>query len=170
MKRPSQMLLACSLCGAAMYSVSGFAFVPASRPVLRSRSAPGITAVRMVTESSGLLATTAELAKQVDELAQLMQSLKAAKGGTASPAAAAAALQPAAVAATAAATTAGKQAKSSKPVPLVCETYTAPTPEFVQAATVNALEAQPYWDQTGIPMNTYKPKEPYTGTITSVRR
>jgi hypothetical protein len=149
-----------------MYSVSGFAFVPAARPVLRSR--PASTAVRVVTESSGLLATTAELAKQVDELAQLMQSLKAAKGGTASPAAAAP--QPAAVAATAAATAAGKKAKSSKPVPLVCETYTAPTPEFVQAATVNALEAQPYWDQSGIPMNTYKPKEPYTGTITSVRR
>jgi hypothetical protein len=122
----------------------------------------------MVTESSGLLATTAELAKQVDELAQLMQSLKAAKTGVAPPAAAAP--QPAAVAATAAATTASKKAKSSKPVPLVCESYEAPTAEFVQAATINAREAQPYWDQSGIPMNTYKPKEPYTGTITSVRR
>jgi hypothetical protein len=163
------MLLACSLCGATLYSVSGFAVVPAARPVLRSRPASTATAVRMVTESSGLLATTAELAKQVDELAQLMQSLKAAKGGAAPPAAVAA-RQPAAVAATAAATAAGKKAKSSKPMPLVCETYTAPTPEFVQAATVNALEAQPYWDQSGIPMNTYKPKESYTGTITSVRR
>lgn len=32
------------------------------------------------------------------------------------------------------------------------------------------LEATPYYDQTNIPVNTYKNKEPHTGQIISVKR
>jgi ferredoxin--NADP+ reductase len=32
------------------------------------------------------------------------------------------------------------------------------------------LEADPYWDQSGVPINTYKNKEPFVGTIRSVKR
>jgi ferredoxin--NADP+ reductase len=34
----------------------------------------------------------------------------------------------------------------------------------------NFLEADPYWDQSSIPNNTYKPKEPFTGKIISCKR
>ena len=29
------------------------------------------------------------------------------------------------------------------------------------------LEADPYWDTSGMPNNTFKPKEPFTGKIVS---
>lgn len=32
------------------------------------------------------------------------------------------------------------------------------------------LEAEPYWDQSNIPLQTYKAKEPFTGKIISVKR
>merc|ERR1719235_2096050 len=32
------------------------------------------------------------------------------------------------------------------------------------------LEADPYWDQSGVPVNTYKNKSPFVGKITSVKR
>merc|ERR1719183_868344 len=32
------------------------------------------------------------------------------------------------------------------------------------------LEAEPYWDQSTVPVNTYKNKEPFVGTIKSVKR
>merc|ERR1719197_1016534 len=32
------------------------------------------------------------------------------------------------------------------------------------------LEADPYWDMSGIPLNTYKNKEPFTGKIVSCKR
>ena len=31
------------------------------------------------------------------------------------------------------------------------------------------LEADPYWDMSGIPNNTFKPKEPFTGKIVSYK-
>ena len=31
------------------------------------------------------------------------------------------------------------------------------------------LEADPYWDTSGMPNNTYKPKEPFTGKIVSYK-
>jgi ferredoxin--NADP+ reductase len=34
----------------------------------------------------------------------------------------------------------------------------------------NFLEADPYWDQSSIPNNTFKPKEPFTGKIISCKR
>lgn len=32
------------------------------------------------------------------------------------------------------------------------------------------LEANPYWDQTNIPVNTYKNKSPFTGKVVSTKR
>ena len=32
------------------------------------------------------------------------------------------------------------------------------------------LEANPYYDQSNIPLNTYKNKEPHTGKVVSVKR
>ena len=32
------------------------------------------------------------------------------------------------------------------------------------------LEAEPYWDQSTIPVNTYKNKSPFTGKIVSTKR
>jgi ferredoxin--NADP+ reductase len=32
------------------------------------------------------------------------------------------------------------------------------------------LEAEPYWDQSTVPVNTYKTKEPFEGTVRSVKR
>eukprot|EP00962_Isochrysis_galbana_P026523 scaffold8236_cov123-Isochrysis_galbana.AAC.7 len=32
------------------------------------------------------------------------------------------------------------------------------------------LEADPYWDQSNIPVNTYKNKAPFTGKIVSTKR
>ena len=32
------------------------------------------------------------------------------------------------------------------------------------------LEAEPYWDQSTIPVNTYKNKAPFTGKIVSTKR
>jgi len=32
------------------------------------------------------------------------------------------------------------------------------------------LEAEPYWDQSGVPVNTYKNKAPFTGKVISVKR
>merc|ERR1712032_1328263 len=42
-----------------------------------------------------------------------------------------------------------------------------------EAATGNKqdfLEASPYWDQSTVPVNTYKNKSPFTGKIMSVKR
>jgi len=36
--------------------------------------------------------------------------------------------------------------------------------------TIKNLEAEPYHDQSNVPVNTYKPKEPYTGKVVSVER
>jgi len=36
--------------------------------------------------------------------------------------------------------------------------------------TIKKLEAEPYYDQSNVPVNTYKPKEPYTGKVVSVER
>ena len=32
------------------------------------------------------------------------------------------------------------------------------------------LEADPYWDQSGVPVNTYKNKSPFTSKVVSVKR
>jgi ferredoxin--NADP+ reductase len=46
----------------------------------------------------------------------------------------------------------------------------------MSAATAEAtgkqdfLEAEPYWDQSTVPVNTYKNKEPFVGTVRSVKR
>ena len=34
----------------------------------------------------------------------------------------------------------------------------------------NFLEADPYWDQSTVPINTYKNKSPFTGKIVSTKR
>ena len=34
----------------------------------------------------------------------------------------------------------------------------------------NFLEADPYWDQSTIPVNTYKNKSPFTSKVISVKR
>ena len=36
--------------------------------------------------------------------------------------------------------------------------------------TQNFLEADPYWDQTNIPLNTYKNKAPFVSKVISVKR
>merc|ERR1719311_619862 len=41
-------------------------------------------------------------------------------------------------------------------------TATAPKQDF--------LEAEPYWDQSTVPVNTYKNKAPFVGKIISVKR
>merc|ERR1719460_1817200 len=38
------------------------------------------------------------------------------------------------------------------------------------AAVQDFLEADPYWDMSNIPNNTFKPKEPFTGKILSTKR
>jgi ferredoxin--NADP+ reductase len=38
------------------------------------------------------------------------------------------------------------------------------------AKAQNFLEADPYWDQSGVPVNTYKNKAPYTSKVISVKR
>jgi ferredoxin--NADP+ reductase len=42
--------------------------------------------------------------------------------------------------------------------------------EAAAAAKQDFLEAEPYWDMSGMPNNTYKPKEPFTGKIISCKR
>ena len=37
-------------------------------------------------------------------------------------------------------------------------------------ASQNFLEADPYWDQSDIPVNTYKNKAPFTSKVISVKR
>ena len=32
------------------------------------------------------------------------------------------------------------------------------------------LEADPYWDQSGVPVNTYKNKSPFTAKVVSTKR
>jgi len=39
-----------------------------------------------------------------------------------------------------------------------------------EAVKQDFLEADPYWDTSGMPNNTYKPKEPFTGKIVSCKR
>ena len=38
-----------------------------------------------------------------------------------------------------------------------------------EAVKQDFLEADPYWDTSGMPNNTYKPKEPFTGKIVSYK-
>ena len=45
-----------------------------------------------------------------------------------------------------------------------------PVPVPSASGAQDFLEANPYYDQTGIPLNTYKNKEPHTGKIVSVKR
>jgi ferredoxin--NADP+ reductase len=42
--------------------------------------------------------------------------------------------------------------------------------EAAAAGKQDFLEAEPYWDMSGMPNNTYKPKEPFTGKIISCKR
>merc|ERR1719326_1573978 len=42
--------------------------------------------------------------------------------------------------------------------------------EGATSAKQDFLEADPYWDQSNIPLNTYKNKEPFTGKIISCKR
>ena len=39
-----------------------------------------------------------------------------------------------------------------------------------EAVKQDFLEADPYWDTSGMPNNTFKPKEPFTGKILSCKR
>jgi ferredoxin--NADP+ reductase len=41
---------------------------------------------------------------------------------------------------------------------------------FSKRRSQDFLEAEPYWDQSAIPINTYKNKEPFVGTVRSVER
>ena len=45
-----------------------------------------------------------------------------------------------------------------------------PVPVPSASGAQDFLEANPYYDQTNIPLNTYKNKEPHTGKIVSVKR
>jgi len=45
-----------------------------------------------------------------------------------------------------------------------------PAPVPSASGAQDFLEANPYYDQTNIPLNTYKNKEPHTGKIVSVKR
>ena len=38
-----------------------------------------------------------------------------------------------------------------------------------EAVKQDFLEADPYWDMSGIPNNSFKPKEPFTGKIVSYK-
>ena len=38
-----------------------------------------------------------------------------------------------------------------------------------EAVKQDFLEADPYWDTSGMPNNTFKPKEPFTGKIVSYK-
>uniref|UniRef100_X5CVA4 ferredoxin--NADP(+) reductase n=1 Tax=Tisochrysis lutea TaxID=1321669 RepID=X5CVA4_9EUKA len=46
----------------------------------------------------------------------------------------------------------------------------APAPAASASGKQDFLEASPYWDQSNIPVNTYKNKAPFTGKIISVKR
>jgi len=46
----------------------------------------------------------------------------------------------------------------------------APAPAASTSGKQDFLEASPFWDQSNIPINTYKNKAPFTGKIISVKR
>ena len=50
------------------------------------------------------------------------------------------------------------------------ETDVNAEPITISTETLKALEAEPYYDQSNIPMQTYKAKEPYVGKVVSVKR
>ena len=58
---------------------------------------------------------------------------------------------------------------SSKPKAAV-EEVTTIAPITISDETLKKLEAEPYYDMSNIPMQTYKAKEPYVGKVVSVKR
>ncbi|KAG5184886.1 hypothetical protein JKP88DRAFT_269683 [Tribonema minus] len=125
--------------------------------------------LKMTVGSTDVAASTQAIAQQLEELTAMLSTLKSAKAaqtaGVAPPDTAVAApvakIPP---------PVPHKKAKKDKDLPLVCASYEAPSPDFIYGATMQQLEANPYWDQSGVPTNTFKPKEPYPGTILSVER
>ncbi|CAM9258472.1 unnamed protein product [Chrysoparadoxa australica] len=132
-----------------------------------------LSSLRMATEQSDaeLLDRVAELSAKVKELTGTMdrsQSHRVAAAVASVQETAAAPATPPAPVATGLAPVPKREKGGAKP--LVCASLEDPSDEFVMGATVNALEVTPYYDQSQIPLNLFKPKSPYPGKLQSVTR